>query len=218
MSAHASVCPSGKYPVSSHFRTDYYRSDGTHISAANVDSSCREYRIQKPLIINFSKNRPADWPHKNEKFKHWTEREKAEISKILNNLPAILTQIGKLHLYRASKSESVDNPATNAPFANIITIYDSINGHNKNRVLAHELAHILYNNLSPEELNSYHSIAEWKKDRGTFTTKRISFTQPDGIINPEEDFANNVESFIFNKTEFGESKTIPQWLKKLFGE
>ena len=39
-----------KYPVSAYSRTKYYRNDGTHVNAAEVNSSCREYRPQKPLI------------------------------------------------------------------------------------------------------------------------------------------------------------------------
>lgn len=121
-----SECPAGKYPVRSHLRTDYYRHDGTYLKEASVNKNCREYRSKKNLKIKFSIGVPKDWPHKKEKFRGWSDKEKNELTKALNELPAILTQIGELKVFRAFNSEATDNPATSAPLEKIITLYDIV--------------------------------------------------------------------------------------------
>lgn len=194
-------CPPNKYPVKAHPRTDYYRNDGIYVSGTNVSETCREYRVLKPLITKFSVKVPKGWPHKKEKFRSWTDKEKVNVSKALNEIPAILTEIGELKIYRAIKSEIPDNPATSAPEDKIITLYDSISKHELKRVLAHELAHIYYVSLSKEERESYYKAAQWEFDKSQkiYTTVRKSFSAEDGKINPEEDFSNNIEYFYFSK-------------------
>lgn len=218
--ANASECPVGKYPVSAHSRTEYYRNDGTHVNATDVNSSCREYRLQKPLIVNFSKNTPKGWPHKREKFRNWTEKEKTVVTKALNELPAILTQIGELKIYRAIKSEIPDNPSTSGLEDKIITLYDNVSKHELKRVLAHELAHIYYFSMSREEIKSYNEIAQWNENQrtGIFWTDRKSFSADDGKIGPEEDFANNLETFYFDRKTIEKDQMIFKWIKKMVGE
>lgn len=216
----AAQCPSGKYPVRAHTRTDYYRHDGTYVSGTNVSESCREYRTLKPLIIKFSQNMPKGWPHKKEKFRRWTEKEKSDITKALNELPAVLTQIGELKIYRAIKSEIPDNPGTSAPEEKIITLYDSISKHELKRVLVHELAHIYYASFSKDELESYYQAAQWKFDKSEniYVTDRKSFLVADSKIGPEEDFSNNIEYFYFKKADIEKEQNIYNWIKKMVGE
>ena len=213
-------CPPNKYPVKAHPRTDYYRNDGTYVSGANVSESCREYRVLKPLIIKFSQNTPKGWPHKKEKFKTWNNKEKEEITKALDQLPAILTQVGELKLYRAIKSEIADNPATSAPDSNMITLYDTISKHELKRVLAHELAHIYYATMPDIERDSYHGNSQWRYDQSTkiFFTERTSFTSEDGKLNPEEDFANNLEAYYFDRKSLEKLPQIIKWIQKAVGD
>ena len=213
-------CPTGKYPVKAHIRTDYYRNDGTYVSGTNVSETCREYRELKLLSTKFLVNVPKGLPHKKEKFRSWTKKEKADVTKAFNELPAILTQVGELKIYRAIKSEIQDNPSTSAPEDKIITIYDNVSKHELKRVLAHELAHILYVSLSKQERESYCKAARWELDKSQniYTTERKSFSADDGKINPEEDFANNVESFYFQRKEIEKDLDIYKWIQKIAGE
>jgi hypothetical protein len=211
-------CPSNKYPVKAHPRTDYYRSDGTYVSGANVSETCREYRTLKPLKVHFEEKTPKGWPHKKEKFRAWTKKEKEDVSKALDQLPAILTQTGKLEIYRAIKSDITGNPATTAPDSKIITLYDDISKHELKRVLAHELAHIYYVSISDNERDSYHQASQWRQDENrVFKTNRTNFTAEDGILGPEEDFANNIESYLFDNEQLKKDKAIYNWIEKKLG-
>ncbi|MFZ4715778.1 MAG: hypothetical protein ACOYL6_18795 [Bacteriovoracaceae bacterium] len=174
-------CPPNKYPVKAHPRTDYYRNDGTYVSGSNVSETCREFRTLKPLKVHFEEKVPKGWPHKKEKFRVWTVREKSKVSKALDQLPAMLNQTGKLEIYRAIKSEINDNPATTAPDSKIITLYDDISKHELKRVLAHELAHIYYVAMSDTEREAYYKASRWnfKRETGAFYTDRNSFTAED---------------------------------------
>ncbi|MEI8347207.1 MAG: hypothetical protein WCG27_07055, partial [Pseudomonadota bacterium] len=193
-------CAPGQYQVREHSRTEYYRKDGTYVSEAKVKTYCKEYQNFKPLKLKFEEKMPRGWPHKKEKFKKWSELEKKKVTAIINNLPKALNQVGELKILRADKSETPNNPASSAPEKNIIVIYDSIKDYDLQRVLAHELAHLLYLSLPGDTINAYSESADWKRDgKGNYTTTRTNFTEEDGSTGPEEDFANSVEHILFNK-------------------
>ena len=63
------MCPEGTYSVQGHPRHSYYRSNGTHVSATNVISYCRNYRNDGPLNPQFLTRKPRRWPQKKEIFK-----------------------------------------------------------------------------------------------------------------------------------------------------
>ena len=99
-------------------------------------------------------------------------------------------------------------------------MYDSISSYNLQRVITHELAHILYIHLSDEESESYKTVAKWEpyttKDGKTLmvNTRKV-FTAIDGIFSPDEDFANNIEYYLFDeKTLKKKNKEIHQWIKQ----
>ena len=69
---------------------------------------------------------------------------------------------------------------------------------------AHELAHILYIHLSDKERDSYKSVAKWEsvitaEDKTATVNTRKVFTAIDGIFSPDEDFANNIEYYLFDE-------------------
>ena len=77
------------------------------------------------------------------------------IKNISYSLPKILTYVGKIKILCAKKSDAEDNPATSSPEGKIIVFYDSAFKMDIKRVLAHELAHFLYNSLSDNEKKLY---------------------------------------------------------------
>lgn len=213
--ASALECPPGQYIVSGHNRDSYYRTDGTLVSASKVEAYCRKYNFSSPLKLIFLNAMPEGWPNQLELFKNWTPLEKKEIQRAFNSLPKMLRNLGEIKLYRAVKSSFPNNPSTSGPDVSIIVLYDSSKQFGYRRALAHEVAHILFSKLSKEEREDYFSIGRWKLTKGIFETSRKTFAEPDGILSPEEDFANNVEHIVsgLNLAD----KQIEQYLHSLLG-
>jgi hypothetical protein len=140
----AKTCSQSKYLVQSHPRQSYYRSDGTYVTSTTVSSYCRHYRDDGLLKEQFFRRKPKLWPHQKEKFKKFSKEKQKIISKILKSIPRILTNVGKLKIYCAKKSEVPNNPATIAPETKTIVLYHSSFKLNTKRVVVHELAHILW--------------------------------------------------------------------------
>lgn len=62
------------------------------------------------------------------------------------------------------------------------------------------MAHILYAHLGREEQDDYQGVSEWREiARNVYSTPRKQFSEQDGALGPEEDFANNIEHLITNK-------------------
>lgn len=149
--AQANTCPEGMYSVQGHPRSAYYRNDGTYVSSTTVSSYCRHYPNDGPVKEEFPQKMPKDWPYKKEVFKKCSKEKQNKISTILSSLPKILTNVGKLQIYCPSKSSTENNPATSAPDARIIALYDSSFAMDTKRVIIHELAHLLWSRLSDVE-------------------------------------------------------------------
>ena len=208
----AAYCPPGQYSVKAHQRTGYQRSDGTHVSPATVSAYCKSYRHSKPAELKFYND-----------FKIFSEKEKRKISNIFKKLPSVLTEFGKIKLYRHRQDENLANPAASSPERKLIIIYDSIAQYNMERVIAHEMAHFLYLNLSVQEQISYKKVAKWKKRNieGAIkeTTTRKNFVADDCDHSPDEDFANNIEYYLYGKKTLKQKNPkIYQWIKKFLEE
>ncbi len=216
-------CPTGEHWVSSHFRRAYYRSDGTYVKATQVTGHCRKnpegFEIWNPRIKN---DGPRVWGYKQEKVKNWTAEEIERALEAISELPELLREQAIKGLYRMMRSIFGDNPATNN--LGDIVLYDSAleTNHNLARVLAHELAHQLFDTLPSDQKDSYRAATGWNKDaiRGKWTCSRAAgqFVQADGRDSPEEDFANNIEYFVFNTSELQKiTSGAYQWIEKHFG-
>jgi hypothetical protein len=210
--SNASKCPEGHFPVRSHPRNAYTKTDGTAVSATQVKEQCRPYRTLKKPEPNFTTKSPKNWPKPNEKFKDWTEEEKIKIRSILEKLPKSITNIGKITFLRST--EKSPNPSVSNSENQIIVIYDSVSSHNLSRVISHELAHIYWDSIDSTLQENFQTAAEWKisKDSKTISLKRKNVTIQDSYLGPHEDFSNLVELFIQNKDSF---KDRPLLLKCL---
>ena len=211
----AGECPAGQYFVSAFNRESYYRTDVTFVSAANVEAHCRKYHFSIPLKLIFQNAMPDGWPNQLELFKSWTPAEKNQIKKVISSLPKILRNLGEIKIYRAVKSSFPNNHASSGPDDSIIVLYDSAKKFGYRKALAHEMAHILFSKLSKEEREDYFSIGKWKLTKGFFETSRKNFSEPDGALSPEEDFANNIEHVVVNHDLAYEK--IAQYLQSLLG-
>ncbi len=211
------TCSEGQYLVRTHYRSGYFRSNGTYVSPTTVKAHCRDYRKFEPATVHFPEKK-AGFGTK-EGYKKFSDSEKEKIREIFKSLPKVLTAFGDITLYRKKGGRVKDNPASVYPKKKEIVLYDNISKYNMKRVIAHELAHMLYVNLSDKEKGSYHEIAQWKLDeekgKVVIDNKRKVFTEADGITSPTEDFANNIEYYLFDeKTLQKKNKRIHGWIKK----
>jgi hypothetical protein len=213
--ARALECPPGQYIISAHSRDSYYRNDGTFVSASKVEAYCRRHNFLSPLKLTFLSKMPDGWPNQLELFKNWTPLEKKEVEKSFNSLPKILKNLGEVKLYRAVKSSFPNNQSTSGPDVSIIVLYDSAKQFGYRQALAHEIGHILFSKLSKDEKEDYLSVARWRFTKGYFETSRKSFSEPDGVLSPEEDFANNVEHAV-GKHDLTDEQ-ISKYLRSLLG-
>ena len=214
---YSSSCPDGMYQVRGHDRKAHHR-DGHYVQATKVSSYCKHYRNDGPLKLKFRQRMPQGWSQKKEKFKKCSRKKQNKIAKALSELPPILTNVGHLKIHCAVRSVYPKNPATVAPEAKIIVLYDSVLAKNMKRIIAHELAHILYDRLSDEEKEELYKVSLWEDDKKKFSPKRKKFSELDGANDPDEDFANNIEHYLFENKNFqNKFPKIHQWIKKLMG-
>lgn len=209
-------CPPGKYFVSAFPRDSYYRSDGTFVGATNVEAHCRSYHFSSPLKIKYENQMPEGWPYQLDLFKKWTESEKKEVQKALNSLPEKLRNLGEIRVFRAVKSSFPNNHASSGPDNSIIVLYDSAKQFGYRQALSHEMGHILFSKLSRDEKEECYAFSDWKLKLGNFSTSRKDFSELDGALFPEEDFANNIEHIVIkNGTDV--NVKISTYLKSLLG-
>ncbi len=219
------LCPAGEYSVRSHFRNGYTRSDGTMVKAATVKQYCKllskGYEFAKS---RFKNGVPPNWPHKQEIAGAWTEEEKERIIEALDELPDFLLTDKIIGFYRLKKSKDYPNPASNSD--GVIILYDSAFGPSQNlsRVLAHELAHQNYEDLNERSRQDYRRATGWHMElepngKIFWVGRKDDYVEDDGKNSYEEDYANNLEHFLYNPDKL--KKVTPSaydWFKKRFGD
>lgn len=218
-------CPSGFYHVKSHFRRGYIRSDGTLVKATNVKSYCKEASAAYNFWMSkLKRGSPTDWPHKQEEQSSWTSEEEQRVLEALENIPEELWTDAAKAIFRLKKSKDFPNPASNGD--GLIILYDSAFDSKRNlaRILAHELAHISYQNLSKEDAPDYRRATNWGFEVPTgrvyyWKGRDSGYVAEDGKISPEEDYANNIEYFLFEPEKLKEKTPAAySWIKKHFGD
>lgn len=211
--AYANKCPEGQFPVRSHPRNVYTKTDGTAVSATQVKEQCRPYKTLTKPEPNFTTRAPKNWPNPNEKFIGWTKEEEIKIRSILEKLPKSITNIGKIRFLRSTEKST--NPSVSNSENQIIVIYDSVSSHDLSRVISHELAHIYWDSIDSTLQENFQTAAEWKisKDNKTISLQRKNVTIQDSYLGPHEDFSNLIELFIQNKDSFKDQPILHKCLE-----
>src|SRR5690606_25991552 len=156
-----------------------------------------------PLIKS---EKPSDWPNQKEIFKSWNSTEIEKLLKALADLPSWLAQTKIEGIFRAKNSIFAGNLASADPKNKNIILYDlAYETDNLPQALAHEISHLLYEELSFQDKNLIATKGGWH-----FRTKPgpdIEYIpppkviSPDSKLSPDEDFANLIEIYIKDKNK-----------------
>lgn len=217
-------CPSDSYYVKSHPRGSYTKNDGTFVKATQVIGFCRKkseaYSFWSEKIKDGT---PPNWPHINESKSSWSESEKEKFYEAMESLPRELWQSNLKGVYRLKRSKDFPNPASQG--GDMIVLYDNAFSSDRTlaRIASHELAHQIFDNLNENQKLDYSLATNWKlkfEDRKFFWEPRESgYVEKDGNLSRAEDFANNIEYFLFKPDELNlKTPTALQWINKHFGD
>jgi hypothetical protein len=218
-------CPEGQYPVRSHPRRAYFKADGTFVRATQVSKSCRERTKEYDFWFGRLKDGPPpSWPHKAEKSAQWTDDERQRVLEALGELPEELWDQTIKGIYRLKRSKDHPNPSSYG--GSMIVLYDNAFGEDRRlaRLIAHEIAHHKYAKFENEDIGtSYRRATGWRpeiKGRDFYWTgRKDGYVEEDGAREPDEDFANNLDHFLFDPERL--QKVTPKaydWIKKQFSD
>lgn len=219
-------CPKGEHWVRPHHRRAYARADGTLVSASNISGHCQK----NPASFDHWNPKkktglPPGWEFPKDKPGTWTDEEWERVLEALSELPEILWVPTIEGIYRLQKSRFPENPAAGEP-KNLALYNPAFNSKDKlAQILAHELAHELYRNLTEAERTSYRDATFWftPNIRNKIYTIRgrseSQFVAPDGIDSPEEDFSNNVEYYLFSSKKLeAVTPSAYKWIQQRYGD
>ena len=218
------ICIRNQYLVRGHHRRAYTRSDGTFVSAAKVKPYCKEKTKAYDYVeTHLKQGLPLGWPHLSEKPKAWTQFEKERLIEIIEEIPEILLN-KDIDFFRAQKSKDFPNPASNTKGS--IVLYDTAfnKGRSLGRIISHELAHQNFYDLSEVVRRDFRRVHGWRleldsKGKIYWGGRQEGYIEDDGKTSDEEDYANNVEHYLYNPDKLKE--VTPQgfqWIQKQFGK
>jgi hypothetical protein len=216
----ADKCPDGYYRVRAHPRSGYYKADGTYYRATTVSSSCKARSAahifwHDKLMVD----RPQNWPNNYQKPEKWTDEYRERLLEAFEDVPQGLWA-HDIKIYRNKLSRNQSNPAVHKN--NLIVIYDLAfsEKHKLSRVLTHELAHNLWDKLELNLNKNYAKATGWERTFDPITKikslsgRRSGYVEKDGAFSVDEDFANNIEFFVFEPEVL--QRTTPtafKWIK-----
>lgn len=184
-------------------------------------TTCGDYR--KMLTTIFSDVPPQAWDEVSEKTKPWKISERKLAIKSVLSLPRKLIEKSAFKIHRMPIAKFKKNPA--ATKGHDISLYDAAfrSGTPLARILAHEAAHVYWNDMKTSEVEAYRIAANWI--RLVPSQKLVpgraakTFTEPDGMLLMTEDFANNVEYLLFDPDKLKKlTPSLFQWFRATLGD
>lgn len=155
-------CKENEHWVGSHNRRAYTRYDGVYVSATQVKGHCRKSpRGYKKWNHRLTNKQPKIWGYTKERSKKWTTEEVERFHEALSVLPDKLLNLENIKIFRMGKSMTNGNPATSN--YEDITLYNLAFQHKNSlaQILAHELSHSMYRQLSEPEKIAFSEVAGW---------------------------------------------------------
>lgn len=143
--------------------------------------------------------RPVKWEPPTEKSTSWTNEEKEKLQAVLGQLPDAFKKVAFKGFYRMQRSSAIGNPGSIAELGQEIVVYNSAfdgPGLSLDRIVAHELSHAIFLNFSKSEIKDYERSLGWSvASKGQ--ARSGPFISSAARDNVDEDFANNIEYFLF---------------------
>lgn len=213
-SANEITCSHNEIKIKSSYVKPYKRLDGTPVSGYFKRQYCRKSSYEMESL-SFEDERPKSWKF-NENFSSWNEKEINIILSTLDKLPSYFKNKKIKSFYHGTKSIFKNNPAATLPISNEIVLYESFfRSPEKERILAHEIPHILYFSLTSEEKINFAKILGWNISPLS-PPKEVIY--PDSVDSPAEDMANNIEAYFYDSDkQLKFNKKIPEFIKSLIG-
>ncbi len=175
----------------------------TFTCANRCDEFCKMKKCIPDLYWKnqFKVGRPLHWSAQNEITSRWSEAEKDQLMRALNQLPDDLKKVDFDGFYRMKKSVDIINPATTDGSGKSIVVYDIAFENpswSTSNVITHELGHVIFLNMSRVERQKYSASLGWNKSLGSDETRAGEFVSSRAKDNPNEDFAENFSFFLVN--------------------
>ncbi|MBK7892967.1 MAG: hypothetical protein IPJ84_19575 [Bdellovibrionales bacterium] len=193
---------------------------GDDLCRASVHS-CEEIRAE--IGKSLKDGDPPKWERRAEHTKRWTPAEKAKVISAFLRLPVRIRDSKNVHIYRMKTSADKGNPASTLGSSTVL--YDAAfrADVSLDQILAHELAHHFFATWSDLDREAYELAGNWIRPPGIGRPipgrKASEFVQEDGVISPEEDFANNIEALLYDDTRLKKvSPGVHRWLHNYFGD
>jgi hypothetical protein len=190
------------------FRVDM----GTFDCPSKCERYCNSQVKEKCIVDNY-------WLEKlnaeSKPFQSLTPTDKVAIARQLSKMPKSFRPKSLKAIVRASQPDfiSPQNPASSSDEYIILFPSASITS-SLDRVLFHEIVHHLTQREWANLFTDYKKKFGWIRS-GRIIERAGNFVDPDGRISAEEDFANNVEYYIFDSKKLSQiSPQISTWIDK----
>lgn len=174
------------------------------------------------MAPRFKPDRPSDWPtpYQSERSTNWQSKEVQDLLWSIERIPSVLWNKTVHGIYRMHRSLDYPNPGMY--WNNHIVLYDSAfqNEEYTARVLAHELAHANFDDLSELLRKDYAKAAGWKRRSRTggndeWIPPGVGAVVPAGLHSIDEHFASSVEYFIFDNKKLKKiNPGVFTWVQK----
>ncbi len=215
-----SDCTSSEHWVAPHTKQ---RKAGPVFYSGHCAQNPSGYSFWRPMLRDV---RPKGWPHAKEKTKLWKTGEIEDVVDALALLPDELKLKHVKGICRMDRSVFDGNAGSFGD--GYIILYESAFSDGDirrlSRLLAHELAHEYFQNLPDSVRQEYEAATKWVryKDHGKVRyifSRTCCYVDQDGKISPDEDFANNIEYFLFDNSTLKEfTETAHTWIRKRFDD
>ena len=218
----AKKCRSTEHWVDSYYKRPYVKGNGKPISGEQIKGHCKQNSSDYPTWNQKLKDgKPESWPHKSEQAAKWTVEERERVLEALEETPKLLKDTNLYGIFRVREAIDPNNPASN-DYADIV-IYDKAFSpdYNFTRILNHELAHRLYENLSEEEKIQFQDAGDWIIDssgRAKAGRPLKQFVRKNDMLSPTEDFADDVTEYVHAPERLkSTAPKVYRWIQNRFG-
>lgn len=182
------------------------------------------YAVYNIWDTRFKDGPPPEWENKTETVAKWTDEHRERVLQALSELPEELWRTQLKGIYRLSKSILFPNPSSQ--MGETIVLYDTAFDKERrlSRVLAHELAHVQYLHMTDKYREGYRRTLGWKDTLLDGRTIRWAerpgnYVESDGRQGPREDFANNLEYYLFESNVLRvKTPQAYDWMKSHYGD